>query len=288
MTKTIGNIIRELRCSRNLTQEQLAENLNITAQAISKWENNIGMPDISQVVPIAHFFGVSTDVLFGVSTDMSIDEVQLLIDIATSRETLGEEFAYLKEALKTYPGDIRLLLELLSCGECLLADGDKIKEPERTAIFFECERAGKLILSYSKDLNILQAATEWLIKLYCETGDVGKATALSESLSSSLGFNKESALARIYECECQYDKAAKCYELNIGQFQRQLVHSLILCGNMYAKEDKKKKAIELYSLAITLCKDYLNNNPTSNNQSLHGYLTKSSERCRQTIEHLSK
>ena len=33
MTKTIGNIIRELRCSRNLTQEQLAENLNITAQA---------------------------------------------------------------------------------------------------------------------------------------------------------------------------------------------------------------------------------------------------------------
>ncbi len=62
MAKTIGNIIRELRCSRNLTQEQLAENLNITAQAISKWENNIGMPDISQVVPIAHFFGVSTDI----------------------------------------------------------------------------------------------------------------------------------------------------------------------------------------------------------------------------------
>ncbi len=55
MEKTIGNVIRELRLSRNLTQEQLAENLNITAQAISKWENNIGMPDISQVAPIAHF-----------------------------------------------------------------------------------------------------------------------------------------------------------------------------------------------------------------------------------------
>ena len=69
MSITIGNIIRDLRCSRNLTQEQLAENLNITAQAISKWENNTGMPDISQVVPIAHFFGVSTDFLFGVSSD---------------------------------------------------------------------------------------------------------------------------------------------------------------------------------------------------------------------------
>ena len=35
MHKTIGSIIRKLCCSRNLTQEQLAENLNITAQAIS-------------------------------------------------------------------------------------------------------------------------------------------------------------------------------------------------------------------------------------------------------------
>ncbi len=288
MTKTIGNIIRELRCSRNLTQEQLAENLNITAQAISKWENNIGMPDISQVVPIAHFFGVSTDVLFGVATDKITNEVQSLIDTTTSKETLGEEYALLKEALKAYPGDIRLLLELLSCGECLIADGDTVKEPERTEVFAECERAGKLILSYSKDLNILQAATEWLIKLYCEIGDVDKATALSESLSSSVSFNKESALARIYECESQYAKAAECYELNIGQFQRQLVHSLILGGNMYAKEKKKKKAVELYSLAITLCNDFLNNNPVSSNQSLHGYLIKSSERCQKAIVHLSK
>ena len=288
MTKTIGNIIRELRCSRNLTQEQLAENLNITAQAISKWENNIGMPDISQVVPIAHFFGVSTDVLFGVATNKDIDEVQALIDTATSQETYKKEYELLKEALKTYPGDIRLLLELLSCGECLLADGDTIKEPERTTIFAECERAGKLILSYSKDLNILQSATEWLIKLYCEMGDAGKATALSESLSSSVGFNKESALGRIYECERQYNKAAECYKLNIGQFQRQLVHSIILCGNMYAKEEKRKQAIDLYLLGITLCKDFLNNNLVSSNKSLHDYLAKSSERCRKTIENLSK
>ena len=64
MSKSIGAVIRELRVSRGLTQEQLAENLSVTAQTISKWENNIGMPDISQVVPIAHFFGVSADVLF--------------------------------------------------------------------------------------------------------------------------------------------------------------------------------------------------------------------------------
>ena len=288
MAKTIGNIIRELRCSRNLTQEQLAENLNITAQAISKWENNIGMPDISQVVPIAHFFGVSTDVLFGVEEKMDIDEIQTLIDKATTQESYKDEYALLKEALRTYPGDIRLLSELLSCGECLLADGDTVNDAERNAIFEECERAGRLILSYCKDLSVLIEATEWLIKLYCEMGEVEKAAALSESLPSVIGFNKEAAFGRIYENRKEYEKALKCYTDNVSQFQRQLIHSIVLCGNMHNLTGEKKQASKVYSLAITLSENFLENNPIPENKSLQKNLTKTIERCRKTIEQLSK
>ena len=288
MAKTIGNIIRELRCSRNLTQEQLAENLNITAQAISKWENNIGMPDISQVVPIAHFFGVSTDVLFGVEEKMDVDEVQTLIDKATTQESYKDEYALLKEALRTYPGDIRLLSELLSCGECLLADGDTINGAERNAIFEECERAGRLILSYCKDLSVLIEATEWLIKLYCEMGEVEKAAALSESLPSVIGLNKEAAFGRIYENRKEYEKALKCYTDNVSQFQRQLIHSIVLCGNMNNLTGEKKQASKVYSLAITLSENFLENNPIPENKSLQKNITKTIERCRKTIEQLSK
>ncbi|MBP3292508.1 MAG: helix-turn-helix transcriptional regulator, partial [Clostridia bacterium] len=46
----IGQIIKKLRKERNLTQEELAEQLNVTAQSVSKWENGTGLPDISQVV----------------------------------------------------------------------------------------------------------------------------------------------------------------------------------------------------------------------------------------------
>ena len=288
MAKTIGNIIRELRCSRNLTQEQLAENLNITAQAISKWENNIGMPDISQVVPIAHFFGVSTDVLFGVEEKMDVDEVQTLIDKATTQESYKDEYALLKVALRTYPGDIRLLSELLSCGECLLADGDTVNDAERNAIFEECERAGRLILSYCKDLSVLIEATEWLIKLYCEMGEVEKAAALSESLPSVIGFNKEAAFGRIYENRKEYEKALKCYTDNVSQFQRQLIHSIVLCGNMHNLTGEKKQASKVYSLAITLSENFLENNHIPENKSLQKNLTKTIERCRKTIEQLSK
>lgn len=147
----------------------------------------------------------------------------------------------LKEALRTYPGDVRLLLELLSCGECLIVDGDTVNGAERNTIFEECERAGKLILSYSKDLSILIEATEWLIKLYCEMGETEKATVLSESLPSTIGFNKESALGRIFENRKEYGKALGCYSSNVSQFQRQLIHSIVLCGNMHNLNKEKKK-----------------------------------------------
>lgn len=70
MNETMGQIIRRLRKEKNLTQEELAQQLNVTNQAVSKWENGDCMPDISQVVPLANVFGVTTDVLFGrIDTD---------------------------------------------------------------------------------------------------------------------------------------------------------------------------------------------------------------------------
>lgn len=43
----MGQTIRRLRIEQNLTQETLAELLGVTSQAISKWENNVGLPDIA-------------------------------------------------------------------------------------------------------------------------------------------------------------------------------------------------------------------------------------------------
>ena len=60
----IGNKIRELRKQRGITQEQLAESIGISFQAVSKWENNIALPDITLVPVLASYFGVSMDELF--------------------------------------------------------------------------------------------------------------------------------------------------------------------------------------------------------------------------------
>ncbi len=64
---TIGEKIKKLRAERHITQETLAKHLNISFQAISKWEQNLTSPDLSLVPDIAEFFEISTDELLCVN-----------------------------------------------------------------------------------------------------------------------------------------------------------------------------------------------------------------------------
>ena len=63
-TRTIGQNIAKLRKEKGIKQEELANVLNISAQAVSKWEKG-GTPDIEHIPAIADYFGVTTDEIFG-------------------------------------------------------------------------------------------------------------------------------------------------------------------------------------------------------------------------------
>ncbi|MCL2773618.1 MAG: helix-turn-helix domain-containing protein [Oscillospiraceae bacterium] len=65
LIENIGNAILKLRKAKNITQEELAKILNVTNQAVSKWECGGGFPDIELLPLIADYFNVSIDKLFG-------------------------------------------------------------------------------------------------------------------------------------------------------------------------------------------------------------------------------
>ena len=65
MEETLGKRIAANRKRLKLTQDQLAEQLGVTAQAVSKWENDLSCPDISTLPRLSAIFGVSTDALLG-------------------------------------------------------------------------------------------------------------------------------------------------------------------------------------------------------------------------------
>ncbi len=68
MEQTLGKRIVENRKRLGLTQDQLAERLGVTAQAISKWENDLSCPDITMLPKLAEIFGITTDELLGCPT----------------------------------------------------------------------------------------------------------------------------------------------------------------------------------------------------------------------------
>lgn len=64
---SIGSRLARERRNRNLTQEQLAEKLGVTRQAVSRWESDTAYPETDKIVRMATLFGVSCDYLLGVA-----------------------------------------------------------------------------------------------------------------------------------------------------------------------------------------------------------------------------
>ena len=85
-SETLGRRIARLRLARTATQERLAKELNVSPQAVSKWENDINYPDISLLPDLARFLGVSVDeLLSGASASAQ--------EIAAAQESAAEKSA---------------------------------------------------------------------------------------------------------------------------------------------------------------------------------------------------
>ena len=85
MEQTMGKRIMENRKRLGLTQDQLAERLGVTAQAVSKWENDQSCPDIAMLPQLADIFGISTDALLG------REKAEPKVTVVTGPETEEEE-----------------------------------------------------------------------------------------------------------------------------------------------------------------------------------------------------
>ena len=69
----INERIRELRITKQLSQTELANKLNVTPACISFWENNYEEPSSGMIVKLSEYFSVSCDYLLGVNNKLCID-----------------------------------------------------------------------------------------------------------------------------------------------------------------------------------------------------------------------
>ena len=87
--KKIVSFLKELRKEKGITQEEFAENLNVSGRTVSRWETGVNMPDISLLVDIAEFFNVS---------------IPEIINGERKSEIMEKEVKEVAEAMSNYAG----------------------------------------------------------------------------------------------------------------------------------------------------------------------------------------
>lgn len=164
--------LKKYRIMKNLTQEDVAEYLGITAQSVSKWERGESYPDITFLPALANIFETSIDLLIGMDS-IRAEETQYNIHKKAVEYQRSEDYDMAertyREALMLYPNKPGMLLGLAST---LALKGDTEEAIELT------ERG--LALSTNEKQKATMRAT--LCFLYLKGGREDKANLLASKL----------------------------------------------------------------------------------------------------------
>ena len=77
---TLGQKLKEIRKKFGLSQEQLAEIMNVSRQAITKWENDGGLPDVSNLQELSKVFGITVDYLLNDENQLPALSMKKILD----------------------------------------------------------------------------------------------------------------------------------------------------------------------------------------------------------------
>ncbi len=169
MNLTIGKIIKDLRTKRGMSQEKLAEHLNIAPQSVSKWERGEAYPDITTLIPLAEFFDVSLDILMGRDQEKSEMKIQETLTRLDHFRHMGDhesggQLAW--EAYREFPFDVRIILRYVNS----LFDTEDIQTNKN-----EIERLCRYIIqTCTEDLYRADAIVH-LSELYSQCGNYRQA-----------------------------------------------------------------------------------------------------------------
>ena len=264
----IGSKIKALRKQKNISQEVLADYLGVSFQAVSKWETNTALPDVTLIPAIASFFGVSTDEIF----DFNLYEIENNI-----KEIVAEHKKYrdsdkqkceqiLRKGLKKHPGNEVLL-------NCLI---EVLPMPERSNDIIELCKA---LTQSAKNDEIKYDAYRIMAKAYKSIGEYSLAKNAIEKIPEFY-FTKLSVAAHLLDGEDMYEAAAKqksisfeelidmcelladyyfgINEINKAKIQLQIAKNIILAAKDDFSTEFTKNSFETFECRLEKIEQKLN------------------------------
>lgn len=258
---SFGQRLKATRKGAHLTQAELAEKLMVSVQAISKWERDLSMPDIAQIVPLSAILGVTTDYLLGVGGDEEADRKHLYEKITSIKQGIENVYSrndnafydcYMlcKEHIRKYPLDYEIKL---LCADNLVRYiyyGGASKE-EKDKLYSQAIDLLKSVIRFDRDTTRIIDAKQTIIILYLYHNDFLNAKAVAEGLPQR-GSIRASMEIEIFSRLNDNDRCIEiandiCIEA-VHHYLRALAikaRRLSVCGNA-----RKREAIEAWRVLI--------------------------------------
>ncbi len=196
----IGENIKRLRRQKGITQETLADHMHVSCAAVSKWERNETLPDISMVIPLASYFGVSTDEILGLDAAKNEEKIKKYLEEANrfaARGKVYERFELATKAYNEFPNDWRIvelyMWQLNYDPNCTGPYGDEVHKEE---LYRLCER----VLDECKIDKTRYAALSIIGGLYILDGKKEKAIEIAKRFPD-YWMTQGEELEHTYDCE---------------------------------------------------------------------------------------
>ena len=243
----MNEIILEKRKALNMTQEQMADSLGVTAPAVHKWEKGNSFPDVTILPALARLLKIDLNTLFSFEKELSDTEINMFCNGVVRKiqaEGYDTGFILAKEKIQEYPNCEKLRFNLAS-----LLDGGLtifcVEKPENYSNEIETlyERAAK-----SEDEKIRNSANQLLIYKALHKKEFEKAKKLWEKLPDSVP-DKKMIKATICNHQENYEEATKILEERLYGLATELQSCLV---NLMQTFEKAEKVEEMQFCAETL------------------------------------
>ncbi|MBU3217845.1 helix-turn-helix domain-containing protein (plasmid) [Clostridium estertheticum] len=238
----ISEVIRNYRKKENLTQEQVANYLNISAPAVNKWESGISCPDISLLAPLARVLKIDVNTLLAFNEELTDVEVKKLtkeVGEMASKEGIQKAFEKAGDLIKKYPNCdeliywISVVLRIYLLGPQI---EEKDKYERKIIVWLE------LVATSSKEKTASMAKLE-LSAMYRAKKEYKKAQELLDKIPE-VEVDKKIQQALLYESSGKIDEAYGIYEGELRKNAHETFGALSLMINLSYKEKKFSEAEE--------------------------------------------
>ena len=171
----IAENLKNFRKQKSMTQEEVAQTLNVSPQSVSKWERGDTFPDITLLPALANLYQTSIDALIGMDRIRDTETKNAIYTAEQAylrRGDYGAAAAVLKKALKTFPNEEGFLSELAMA---LALNGEQENLSQAIAL---CEH----IVLRNQNEKVHHTTRAALSLIYWKAGECDKAVAVAERL----------------------------------------------------------------------------------------------------------